>query len=271
MHITMTPAQAVRADAYFQAQCGLSFEQLTAPIDASAPAGQSLRHTPAYHAIAQARQHDDASLPMGAWESDLKHADWPRVASLAAQALAHNSKDLQLAAWLLQAQVERTGFDALAPGLELTRQLCTRYWDTLHPVLPDGDLEQRANILRWMNEKLLPSIRRLPLTQGGRTGDFSWADWEQARHKQALTAAAGMQEGPDTAEFLAVLRATPTPFHHALQDSLDAALASLQALDASLAHCFGAEAPSLQALATLLHAIQAMLDAELRARDVGGK
>lgn len=262
----MTPAQAARADAYFQAQCGLSFQQLIAPIDASAPAGHSLRHTPVYAAIAQARQHDDASLPMGGWESDLKRADWPRVASLAAQALAHNSKDLQLAAWLLQAQLERTGFDALAPGLELMRQLCTHYWDTLHPVLPDGDVEQRANIFRWMNEKLLPSIRLLSLTQGGRTGDFSWADWEQARHKQALKAAAGAQEGPDTAQFLAVLRGTPAPFHHALQDSIDAALARLQALDASLAQCFGTEAHSLQTLTALLHGIQALLAAELRAR-----
>ena len=56
---------------------------------------------------------------------------------LAGEALATRSKDLQLAAWLTEAQLGREGFAGLREGLELTRALIERFWDHLHPQADD--------------------------------------------------------------------------------------------------------------------------------------
>ncbi|WP_071323604.1 type VI secretion system protein TssA [Janthinobacterium sp. 1_2014MBL_MicDiv] len=264
----MTPAHTSRAHAYFQANTGFSFEQLIAPLDAStaaaAPAGTPLRGGPVYHAIEQARRHDDASLPMGAWEHQLRQADWQRVAGLAAHALTHDSKDLQLAAWLLQAQVHRTGVDALAPGFSLLQQLCARYWQALYP----ADDEHRANIFRRLNEKLLPDLRLLPLTSGEPA--FALADWERARRQEQLRQHGGEQvavdAGPDLAGLAAAVAATPAAFYLDLQARLDEALISLDALAGCLDEQFGEDSPSLSALAAVLQQMRDVAAAALQAR-----
>lgn len=260
----MTPAHTSRADAYFQANTGFSLEQLTAAIDASVPAGTSLRGGPVYYAIAHARRHDDASLPMGGWEHQLKHADWQRVADLAAHALAHDSKDLQMAAWLLEAQLHRTGFDALAPGASLLRQLCAQHWPVLYP----ADSEHRANIFHWLDEKLLPALRLLPLASGA--PGFAYADWERARRQEQLRQHGGEQvtvdEGPGLAGLAAAVAATPTAFYLDLQARLDEALASLDALAGYLDARFGEDSPGLAALSATLQQIRNVAAAALHAR-----
>lgn len=260
----MNPAQTTRADTYFQAHTGFSFEQLSAAIDAAAPAGASLRGGPAYHAIKQARRHDDASLPMGAWEHQLRRADWHRVADLAAHALAHDSKDLQLAAWLLEAQVHRTGADALAPGICLLQQLCERHWRALYPT----DSEHRANIFHWLDEKLPPALRLLPLTCGEPA--FGLADWERARRQEQLRSHGGQElavdEGASPAELASAVSATPLHFYIALQARLDEALASLAALAICVDERFGEDRPSLAVLAATLQQMQDWTAAELQAR-----
>lgn len=270
-HDAMTLAQTARADAYFQAHTGFSFDQLLAPIAADAPAGRSLRGSPIYAGIRQARVEDDTSLPLSGWERELKRPDWPRVTAMAAPALALQSKDLQLAVWLLQAQLQRTGLDALAPGFCLLQQLCARYWETLYPPAPAGDTGARANIFHWLNEKLLRDVRLLPLAHDEHGSEFGWADWERAQRydqiKEQLKAHAEELDGPGTAACLAALRATPAACQLAQLASLDDALAGLEALAATLEQHVGAEAPSLASLSALLRQIHGLLAAQLPGRD----
>lgn len=267
----MTLAQTARADAYFQAHTGFSFEQLLAPIAAGAPAGRSLRGSPVYAGIRQARVQDDASLPLGSWERELRRPDWARVTAMAAPALALQSKDLQLAVWLLQAQLHDTGLDALAPGFCLMQQLCARYWETLYPPAPDGDNAARANLFHWLNEKLLRDVRLLPLARDEHGNEFGWADWEQAQRNTTLQIHADEQDGPSTAAFLAALRATPPASHAAMLADLAAARDSLEALAASLPQHFGDAAPGLGALGALLQKMHAMLAAQPQARGAAEK
>lgn len=270
-HDAMTLAQTARADAYFQAHTGFSFDQLLAPIAADAPAGGSLRGSPFYAGIRQARAGEDASLPLGSWERELKRPDWSRVTAMAASALAQHSKDLQLAVWLLQAQLQRTGLDALAPGCCLLQQLCARYWETLYPPAPAGDTAARANIFHWLNEKLLRDVRLLPLARDEHGGEFGWADWEQAQRNAALHLHPAEQEGPSIAAVLTALRATPTASHAAMLADLAAGRDGLEALSASLPQHFGDAAPGLGALGALLQKMHVMLAAELQARGVAEK
>jgi type VI secretion system protein ImpA len=258
---------------YFSRTVGVAFEQLTAPISGARPGGENLRSNGVYRSIQEARREDDATVPMGPWTRELKRAEWDRVAELAASALAGRSKDLQLAAWLLEAQIHRDGFAAIAPCTTLLRVLCERHWDCLYPRADGGaDLEYRTNVIHWMNEKLLPVLRLVPLTQAVRESrPFNWADWEQARRNEQHRATRGDQEsfeGANVLEFSAAMAGTPTEWHRGQYGQLDDALESLEQLTATLNHLCGEDSPSLQHLSGLLEQIQTLLGSELHKRGV---
>jgi type VI secretion system protein ImpA len=84
----------------------LDLEALLAPIPGENPAGRSLRYEGTYDAIQEARRADD-DLPQGPWQRARKVADWAGVIQLASEALSTKSKDLQIAAWLVEALVTR--------------------------------------------------------------------------------------------------------------------------------------------------------------------
>jgi len=151
------------AERYFEECLDISMEQLLAPISESAPAGRNLRHTRTYSALREARREDDASASMSGWEHELKRADWNEVSRMIVHALQYESKDLQLLAWLLEAQIRQYGIAGISATLVLTRAMCLRYWDSLYPEMSDGDLEHRANLLNSISQKNLSSIRLAPL------------------------------------------------------------------------------------------------------------
>lgn len=257
---------------YFSRALGVAFEQLTAPISGAQPGGENLRSNGVYRAIQEARREDDPSVPMGPWTRELKRAEWVRVGELASSALAGRSKDLQLAAWLLEAQIHRDGFAAIAPCTTLVRVLCERHWDCLYPRVDGADLEYRTNVIHWMNEKLLPVLRLLPLTQPVRDArPLNWADWEQARRNEQHRATVGDQEtleGVNVLEFSAAMAGTATEWHRDQYRQLGDGLESLEQLTATLNQLCGEESPSLRQLSGLLEQIQMLIGSELHKRGV---
>lgn len=257
---------------YFSHTLGVGFEELTAPIPNMPPGGENLRSNGVYRLILEARREDDATVPMGPWARELKRAEWAQVGELACSALAGKSKDLQIAAWLLEAQIHRDGFAAIAPCVTLVRVLCERYWDCLYPRADGDDLEYRTNIIHWMNEKLLPLLRLVPLTQIQRDArPLNWADWEQARRNEQRRATQGDREaleGVSVLEFSAVMAGTPSEWHCALHNQLGAALESLDELTVTLNDLCGQDSPSLAQLSGLLEQIQTLIGSELHKRGV---
>jgi type VI secretion system protein ImpA len=240
-------------------------------LDAAMPAGRSVRGSAVYSAIENARRHDDDSLPRGAWERELKRAEWDSVSTMTVDALRHKSKDLQLAGWLLEAQIHQHGFQALAPCLLLLNQLCQRYWHTLHPQADDGDLEFRANILRWTADKLLPTLRLLPVVGDGRDGHYCLADWDTAKRNEQMRAAlardGGEQPGGVGPEQLqTALHGAATEACLALQEALDDALAVIALLMHTLDERFGADGPGFGKMVDLLEQMRCLLAGELQRR-----
>lgn len=261
-----------RTQEYFQKQFGISFDALIAPIDAAMPAGKSVRGNGVYSTIERARRQDDPNLPLGAWEYDLKRADWDKVSAIALDALANKSKDLQLVGWLLEAQINKSGFSGIAPCILLMQTLCERYWDDVHPQAEDGDLEFRANIIRWVDKKLLSSLRLTPVTASGREREYNWADWEQARRNEQIRNAATDREtgieGVSVSEVLAGMASTATDIHMRHHRMLSDALTAIDALLDTLDERLGSDAPSLLELSELLEQIQTFLGSELHKRGV---
>jgi len=261
-----------RAEQYFAQQFGLTLADLLAPIEALQPGGPSLRGSAIYMAIEKARRQDDASIPMGAWEHELKRADWAQVSTLALQGL-QQSKDMQLVAWLLEAQINQQGLAGIAPCLVLMQQLCSQFWAVLYPPAEEQDLEYRANIIRWVAEKLLPTLNLIPLIDDGNQGKYSWSHWEQAQRNEQLKASTASRnpapiEGVSLQELNSRISATSAEQFQLLQQNLQDALQAITQFSQTLAQLFGADSPSMGSMATLLQQIQSFVEAELHKRGV---
>ena len=142
----------------------LDIESLVSPIAGPNPSGESLRYAGTYDAIQDARRADDA-LAQGDWQHATKVSDWRAVIELATAALATRSKDLQIAAWLLEAAVKTHGFAGLRDGLRLMRELMDGFWDTLYPEAQEDDLEFRAAPIEWMNDRLPEAVHAVPIAR----------------------------------------------------------------------------------------------------------
>jgi type VI secretion system protein ImpA len=154
----------------------VDLEALLQPISEENPSGESLRYSGLYDQIAEARRADDVDL--GAWQKELKTADFRKVIELTVPALSTQTKDLQIAAWLSEALIKQHGFAGLRDGLKLAAGLQDRFWDTLHPQIEEGDMEGRANAVAWIDIQDTFAIKRVPITGG--TG-YTFFDYEDSK------------------------------------------------------------------------------------------
>src|SRR3569623_802263 len=109
----------------------ITSEPLLVAIPGSNPGGENLRYSGIYDKIKEARREDD-DAPQGEWTHERKKADFVLVAKLATDALTNKSKDLQVAAWLVEAWIDREGFPGLVEGLKLLKALVETFWDNLY-------------------------------------------------------------------------------------------------------------------------------------------
>jgi type VI secretion system protein ImpA len=224
-------------------------EDILNPIAGDNPGGQSLRYAPVYDRIKEARREDD-ELAQGAWQHERKVADWVEVAKLCQDAIATQSKDLQLAAWLAEAQLKREGVRGFSEAVQLCQGLLDKFWDNLYPELDDGDAEQRAAPLDWLGSRLIVAVKSVPLCRDGynflqykdsRTVAFE----DQAQSKEQKTAREkALKEGKLAPEvFDKSFAETPKAFYAGLEKQFDATLASVGALDETAQQKFGDVAP----------------------------
>ncbi len=157
-------------------------ESLLRPISDALPSGPSLRYDLLHLGIRQAREEDDASLPMGEWERPLIKADWHAVSARCIELLDTRSKDYQVVAWLCDAWTRLHHIEGFIAGVDLLTGLVARFWETAHPQIEDGDDDARAAPFTWLNENLsLTLMLKVPFIHlPERTPcAISLADWEQ--------------------------------------------------------------------------------------------
>jgi type VI secretion system protein ImpA len=229
----------------------LDLEALLVPIPGEKPAGESVRYAGAYDTIQEARRADEA-LAQGEWKREVKTADWPRVVAVATEVLAAKSKDLQIAAWLAEALIKLHGFPGLRDGLCLLRELQERYWEVLFPPIEEGDLESRSALLEWLNEKLPPSLRAIPLTRSRDGDSYSWLHWEESRtvdnlgrqNPEAMQAL--LAEGKISGEqFDKAVTSTPRAYYETLSEDLNRSWEECGRLEGAVDEKYGRDAPSL--------------------------
>ena len=155
----------------------VDLEGLLQPISEDAPSGESLRYSGVYDEITEARRADK-DLNQGAWQTELKVADYRKVIDIAVPALRSKTKDLQICAWLAEALIKQYGFAGLRDSLKLLAGIQEMYWDTLHPEIDEGDMGGRANAISWFDAQASIAVMGVPFT--GSAG-YSYLDWEDSK------------------------------------------------------------------------------------------
>jgi type VI secretion system protein ImpA len=248
-------------------------EDLLTPIPGDNPSGVDVRYDTKlllYDKIKEARRQDDA-LAQGDWQHERKVADYPLVAKLAQEALATQTKDLQLGAWLAEAMLHTEGFGGLRQGLTLCSGLVGNFWDTLYPPIEDGDMELRAAPLEWLGAALDFPLKSTPLVKAG----YDWFKYKESRaigyedpsksDKERKARDEKIADGKIAAEiFDKAFVETPKAFYLQSEKELDACLQALKSLDELCDQKFGNSGPSLTKLKTALeevrHTVHALLE-----------
>lgn len=151
---------------------------ILAPIPGEAPSGENLRYSGVYDEISEARRADD-TLAQGDWQTEVKTSDYRRVMEIAVDALSTRSKDLQIAAWLTEALIHQHGLAGLRDGFKILSGLQRDFWETLHPVIEDGDMDGRANAITWLDTQATLATRKAPVT--GPSDPRSVIDFEDSK------------------------------------------------------------------------------------------
>jgi type VI secretion system protein ImpA len=169
--------------------------------------------------------------------------------------------------------IQRHGFPGLRDGLHLLWELQERFWDHLYPEIEDGDLELRATLLEWVNERLPPTLRQSPLTQGTNGERYSWLRWEESRkvddlgRKDQEALGAALSEGKITGEqFDKAVDTTPLEYYQTLFEDLRYSQGEYNTLQQVVDNKFGQGAPSLRGLKETLDACQELVEDILKKR-----
>lgn len=244
-------------------------EALLAPIGGASPSGEWLFYEAAYDRLREARREEDASLPQGVWQREIKRANWSDVEALAAAALSGRTKDLQIAAWLVEAWVHGQGFGGIRRGMRLMLQLCERFWDDIHP-RPDGDdYSARSLIMSWLSDRVATLSQNIPLAQpsGVDLRPWTWAQYQGALERENQQKRGIRVEEPRDAvpmpKMAAAVVATTREFYIMCREDLTDSLEATQELSLLLDERCGADAPSFNRMYSALSTIRDYVDGVL--------
>ena len=246
-------------------------DDLLNPISGDNPSGVSLRYNPIYDKIKEARREDD-DAPQGEWAYERKVADWKQVIKLSSEALATKSKDLQIAAWLTEAELRMEGFAGLLGSLKLLHGLVETFWDTLYPEIEDGEVEMRAGPLDWVGSRLDQAVHQAPITRNG-------LDWFQFKQSRAVGYEADVADNSEKAaarnqsitegkvsgeEFDSGFNATPKVFYVECKQNLDDCLEAIEALNVIGEQKFGDLKPGFTGLSSALEEVRSTVSGLLQ-------
>lgn len=255
----------------------LDFDPLLAPISDDAPAGTDIRTDTSpgsiYYQIKDARTAARAAERQAATGDAEARADWKPVLKHGEIALAQKTKDLEVAAYMIEALVRVHGFAGLRDGLQLARGLVENFWDGLYP-LPDEDgLETRlAPIASLSGDEaegvLIQPIAMVPLTDGSGDGPYALFHYQQAVAIDQMTdeearARRMEQAGVSRSKIQQAASETSTEYFVDLVDDLKKCSEEFESLCSAFAErCDGRSPPA----SNLRDSLNACLDA---VRDIG--
>ncbi len=236
-------------------------DDLLNPIPGDNPSGASLRYERIYDQIKEARTEGEDSI-LGNLAAP-KKADLNLVIKLAGEALATKSKDLQLLAWLTEAMLKKEGIGLVQPCLKLFRDMQEQFWDTLYPVIEEGDVGMRAVPIEWAGNRITDILRLAPITRDGlnyyqykesRAVGYE-ADAESSdakREARALAIADGKVTGED---FDKSFNSTSKSWYVQMSENFSTSLETLEGLQIFCEEKYRDDTPGFSKLRTALEEV----------------
>lgn len=123
----------------------------TKPVGPDAPSGVSARDEADFAVLqAEIRKLEAADRPA---------VNWDLVVRNGTVILSGRSKDVLVAAYLTVGLLERRGFEGLADGLTVLRDVLTNFWETLYPEVKRA--RGRLAAFEWLSERGGAAVVRL--------------------------------------------------------------------------------------------------------------
>lgn len=176
----------------------MNLEDFLQPISqdvSSNECGDYLKYDYVYDQIKELRREDDPQLTQGIWLIEPKKAAWNDVEKVCESVLKTKTKDLQIAAWLLEAKTVIYGLAGMNQGVMLLHALCEKFWDKIWPEIgPNGGMVARVSPFFFLSEKVSDRILGIPLTspQDGISDVMRLSDWVTARHNLRMKNGTGI-------------------------------------------------------------------------------
>ncbi|WP_312414927.1 type VI secretion system protein TssA [Pseudescherichia sp.] len=160
------------------------FAALLNPIAPENPAGEDLEYGTLFDEIRAARESDPHFLPQDEWAvSEPRKADWNRVRLLCEQALVEQSKDLQLACWLVESLGHQQGLSGLIAGVGFLDEFIMHFWFQCWPSLEDeGGAIRRGRLVR-LDRDISQQLFSQPLLKQAGSSLSCWKQILAFEHK----------------------------------------------------------------------------------------
>lgn len=180
----------------------IDIESLIQPISEDNPVGEDLRAdrspTSVYYQIKDARERArSAERNMFHEEETGESANdaWREILEIAPTILKEQSKDLEVAAWYIEALLRIHGFAGLRDGFKMSTALVENFWDDIYPVPEEDDEEDireiRSAPFAGLNGEgrdgtLIAPLKRIEITEQSDVGPYAYWQYQQALEIQRI-------------------------------------------------------------------------------------
>jgi type VI secretion system protein ImpA len=239
----------------------IDIDALLQAISEEAPAGTDPRadSSPAslYYRTKDARNAARSAERAAVETGGASPEEWDTVADTAMTILTSHGKDLEIAAWLVEALLRTEGFAGLRDGMKVLAGIVNGFWETCFPELDEDGVEGKVSAVAGLNGSgavgtLIQPIRLVPITHGSQWS-FSLWNYEQATDLVKVTDSSRRQERIDNGavtmeQFLESVADTSPAFFADTQAVIVEALAALAEMSAAFDAVAGVDAPPISAL-----------------------
>ncbi|NLS20115.1 type VI secretion system protein TssA [Rhizobium sp. P40RR-XXII] len=176
-----------RCSSSYGANILLNVRDIENSFEENAPCGENVRNNTSmreiYYRIKDARNQARATeRGISPGENISLSPLWTDVSNLGLQIVSSKSKDLEVLAWLAEAELRLRGFEGLRDVYQAIASLLDKHWEKFHSVGAD-DIEERLAPLSGLNGvggegTIIQAIRLSPLVPGMKFGQFSLWDFQ---------------------------------------------------------------------------------------------
>ncbi len=246
----------------------IDIDGLLNPISEDAPAGSDPRQDTSsaslYYKTKDARNAARAAERASVEIGGAPPEEWSDVAETAVTILSGHAKDLEIAAWLVEALLRLEGFAGLRDGLKVITGIVQNYWEPCFPELDEDGVEGKVSAVAGLSGSgatgTLIQPTRLVLLTDGSLASFSLWNFEQATDLERQSDPQRRQERIDNGaismeQFNQSVAETPTSRFLETVALVEETIVALKEMSDAFDAVAGYDAPPTSALRELLETI----------------